>query len=142
MGLVEPTNLLLIACALIYGLIGEPVDGLILLPVHIALLHLVIDPACTVVFEAHGPGESNRSAVFSLLLISSGGLVWLNGSGRGRILGLGLGIGLWALVLALPQLQLALMLAPLHGTQIFGVALASLAALLVAGLASRRPLYP
>ena len=27
-------------------------QGLILLPVHIALLHLVIDPACTVVFEA------------------------------------------------------------------------------------------
>lgn len=29
-----------------------PGQGLILLPVHIALLHLVIDPACTVVFEA------------------------------------------------------------------------------------------
>jgi len=26
--------------------------GLLLLPVHIAVLHLVIDPACTVVFEA------------------------------------------------------------------------------------------
>ena len=31
MGLLEPTNLLLLACALIYGLIGEPVDGAILL---------------------------------------------------------------------------------------------------------------
>ena len=29
-----------------------PGPGLILLPVPIALLHLVIDPACTVVFEA------------------------------------------------------------------------------------------
>jgi Ca2+-transporting ATPase len=29
-----------------------PGQGLILLPVHIALLHLVIDPACTVVYEA------------------------------------------------------------------------------------------
>jgi len=29
----------------------HPAGGLILLPVHIALLHLVIDPACTVVFE-------------------------------------------------------------------------------------------
>jgi len=29
-----------------------PAIGMILLPVHIALLHLVIDPACTVVFEA------------------------------------------------------------------------------------------
>ncbi len=31
MGLLEPTNLLLLACALIYGLIGEPMDGAILL---------------------------------------------------------------------------------------------------------------
>ena len=31
MGVLEPTNLLLLACALIYGLIGEPVDGAILL---------------------------------------------------------------------------------------------------------------
>ena len=29
-----------------------PGPGLFLLPVHIALLHLVIDPACTVVYEA------------------------------------------------------------------------------------------
>ncbi|MEB3318786.1 MAG: HAD-IC family P-type ATPase [Cyanobacteriota bacterium] len=34
---------------------GQP---LLLLPVHIALLHLVIDPACTVVFEAM-PGHAN-----------------------------------------------------------------------------------
>jgi Ca2+-transporting ATPase len=32
--------------------------GLILLPVHIALLHLVIDPACTLVFEGL-PGEAS-----------------------------------------------------------------------------------
>ena len=31
MGLLEPTNLLLLACALIYGLVGEPLDGAILL---------------------------------------------------------------------------------------------------------------
>ena len=31
MSLVEPTNLLLLACALLYGLIGEPVEGAILL---------------------------------------------------------------------------------------------------------------
>ena len=31
MALVEPTNLLLLACALVYGLIGEPADGAILL---------------------------------------------------------------------------------------------------------------
>jgi Ca2+-transporting ATPase len=34
---------------------GQP---LLLLPVHIALLHLVIDPACTVVFEAQPGGRS------------------------------------------------------------------------------------
>ena len=28
---LEPTNLLLLGCSLIYGLIGEPVDALILL---------------------------------------------------------------------------------------------------------------
>ena len=31
LGVLEPTNLLLLACAVIYGLIGEPVDGAILL---------------------------------------------------------------------------------------------------------------
>jgi len=31
MAILEPTNLLLLACALIYGLIGEPQEGLILL---------------------------------------------------------------------------------------------------------------
>jgi len=35
-----------------------PNQPLLLLPVHIALLHLVIDPACTVVFEAM-PGSEN-----------------------------------------------------------------------------------
>jgi Ca2+-transporting ATPase len=40
------------ALGLVPLLSGQP---LILLPVHIALLHLVIDPACTVVFEALPP---------------------------------------------------------------------------------------
>ena len=31
MAIVEPTNLLLLACALIYGLMGEPEEALILL---------------------------------------------------------------------------------------------------------------
>ena len=31
MALLEPTNLLLLACALLYGLVGEPADGLVLL---------------------------------------------------------------------------------------------------------------
>ena len=40
MGVLEPTNLLLLACALIYGLIGEPVDGAILL-VFVAAISLL-----------------------------------------------------------------------------------------------------
>jgi hypothetical protein len=31
MALLEPTNLQLLACALLYGLVGEPADGLLLL---------------------------------------------------------------------------------------------------------------
>jgi Ca2+-transporting ATPase len=41
--------------SLIPVLMGWP---LVLLPIHIAFLHLIIDPACTVVFEAE-PAESN-----------------------------------------------------------------------------------
>ncbi|WP_411870417.1 cation-translocating P-type ATPase [Vulcanococcus limneticus] len=40
MSLLEPTNLLLLACALIYALIGEPVDGAILLVFVVAIVLL------------------------------------------------------------------------------------------------------
>ena len=139
---------------------GQP---LLLLPVHIALLHLVIDPACTVVFEAlpASPGlmrepprppeaplfsaatwrkallqggvmaalalalacwpgfdvESQRSLVFSLLLLGGGVLVWLNGEPRSRLSQFGgaIGVGLWLLLQAIPGLNGLLMLRPLSG---------------------------
>ena len=157
-----------------------PGQALILLPVHIALLHLVIDPACTVVFEAlpatpglmwqpprppeaplFGPGtwrrsltqggvlmgaalvlafwpdadtESRRSLVFSFLLLSGGGLVWLNGDPRSRITaaGAGIGLGLWLLLLALPGLQRLLGLAPLQRAEILTLIITTAVALVLA----------
>ena len=161
-------------------------QALILLPVHIALLHLVIDPACTVVFEAlpaspglmrqpprppeaplFGPdtwrhsltqgavvmvaalvlafwpdtdAASRRSLVFSLLLLSGGGLVWLNGDPHSRITaaGAGIGLGLWLLLMALPGLQQVLALAPLQPAQILILMFTTAVALLLAGLLNRQ----
>ncbi|MCT0214393.1 HAD-IC family P-type ATPase [Synechococcus sp. CS-1324] len=52
LGYTLAIHLPIAALGLVPLLSGQP---LILLPVHIALLHLVIDPACTVVFEALPP---------------------------------------------------------------------------------------
>jgi len=40
MALLEPTNLLLLACALVYGLMGEPADGAVLLVFVLAIVVL------------------------------------------------------------------------------------------------------
>ena len=171
-----------------------PERGLILLPVHIALLHLVIDPACTMVFEAlpAGPGlmrqpprspqaplfspatwrralgqggvlmvaalllvlapaaagapvalleAQRRSLAFSFLLLSGGGLVWLNGDRRGGVTLAGAAIGfvLWLLLLLLPALQRLLNLAPLAPAEAALVLGISTAALVLAGLLSDAP---
>ena len=157
-----------------------PGAGLILLPAHIALLHLVIDPACTVVFEAlpgdpglmrqpprspeaplfgiatwrramaqggalmaavlplacwpSTPLDVRRSLVFGLLLLSGGGLVWLNGTSNSRLplVGAGIGLGLWLLVIATPKLQQWLALATLDGPHVALVLLSTGIGLLLA----------
>jgi Ca2+-transporting ATPase len=167
---------------------GQP---LLLLPMHIALLHLVIDPACTLVFEAlpatpalmqasprppeaplFGPGLWRRSVIqgtavllvaaallgwsarsglapgaegvaiqrtlmFALLLLSGGGLVWLNAGRRNAltVAGAGIGLGLWLLTISLPGLQHLLGLVPLPLWLNLLVLLASGLALLLAALA-------
>ena len=164
-----------------------PGPGLILLPVHIALLHLVIDPACTVVFEAlpgapelmrqpprppaaplFGPATwrrslsqgavvmlaaltlafwpnsdltLRRSLVFSLLLLTSGSLVWLNGDRASRLsaAGAALGVGLWLALLTIPGLMPFLSLAPLQTPQIITVVAGAVITTLLAALVTRRP---
>jgi Ca2+-transporting ATPase len=157
-----------------------PGQSLILLPVHIALLHLVIDPACTVVFEAipaapalmdqpprppgaplfdaptwqhatwqglalmagvlamafwpHTAAETQRSMVVGVLLLSGGGLVWING---GRFItitaaGAALGAALWLALLLSAPLQRSLALTALSPVQAMAVVLATGLALLVA----------
>ena len=164
-----------------------PGPGLILLPVHIALLHMVIDPACTVVFEAlpgapelmqqpprpasaplFGPAtwrrslsqgavvmlaalalafwpnsdlELRRSLVFSLLLLTSGSLVWLNGdrASRPSAAGAALGVGLWLALLTIPGLMPLLSLAPLQTSEVLTVVAGAVMTTLLAALVTRRP---
>ena len=167
-----------------------PGQSLILLPVHIALLHLVIDPACTVVFEAipaapglmrqpprspeaplfdaptwayatrqglaliagvfamafwpHTSPETRRSLVVGVLLLSGGGLVWINGRRFGSIAAAGaaLGIGLWIGLLLSPALQANLALTPLAPDQITLVIVATGMALLMAAGVRQRSVEP
>jgi len=164
-----------------------PGSGLILLPMHIALLHLVIDPACTVVFEAlpgapelmqqpprppaaplfgpatwrrslsqgavvmlaalalafwpHSDLALRRSLVFSLLLLTSGSLVWLNGDRSSRLsaAGAALGVGLWLALLTIPGLMPLLSLAPLQTPQVLTVVAGAVITTLLAALVTRRP---
>jgi hypothetical protein len=127
---------------------GQP---MLLLPLHIALLHLVIDPDCTVVFESslilsHWPGmgtELHRSPVFALLLIAGGGLVWLNGEPRHRITQLGafIGVALWLLVHSIPGLPSLLVQVP-QDRQAMGVLLLTLLVLASLAAVTKRRFVP
>ena len=160
--------------------------GLLLLPVHIAVLHLVIDPACTVVFEAEParaglmqqmprppeaplfdratwrralgqgaalslvvlllalwpqiPLEIKRSQLFAVLLLCSGGLVWLNRSvsSWNAAFGAGLGLGLWLLLEAIEPLRRLLGLVSLSGPDLGLSGVAALGALALAALTMPR----
>lgn len=185
-----------------------PQQPLLLLPVHIALLHLVIEPACTGAFEAQ-PGDpaqmrrpprslqaplfgpaawrlaliqgglllvvvlalalgwplggnllERRTLVISVLLLASGGLVWINRvrlptaagpspervGGGGRLVTAavaGSGLLLWALILGWSPLRQLLLLAPFSwglmatGSAVAALSLALISAANVASAATR-----
>jgi P-type Ca2+ transporter type 2C len=165
---------------------------LALLPVHILFLELIIDPACTVVFEMEsdepdimqrpprrlesplfgrrmilagliqglgvfasafivytilwlgGYGEAEaRMAAFVCLVLSNLGLIFTNRSWSKSILALlripnpaqwwvsGGALGFLALVLAVPLLRSIFNFAPIHGTELAIIAVATFASLLV-----------
>jgi Ca2+-transporting ATPase len=80
-----------------------------------------------------------RSMVFALLLLTSGGLVWLNAERRSALTlaGACIGLGLWLLTLCLPGLQQLLGLVPLPASLNLLVLLASALSLLLAAAAPR-----
>jgi Ca2+-transporting ATPase len=99
-------------------------------------------------FWPDADAETRRSLVFSLLLLTGGGLVWLNGDRRSPILwaGVGIGLGLWLLLLAIEPLRDLLAMASLDGNRLAILLTAAAMALGLAGvlsrLASRQPFQP
>jgi hypothetical protein len=95
-------------------------------------------------FWPHTSPETRRSLVVGVLLLSGGGLVWINGGRFGSIAAAGavLGIGLWIGLLLSPALQANLALTPLAPDQITLVIVATGMALLMAAGVRQRSVEP
>jgi hypothetical protein len=97
--------------------------------------------ALALAFWPTSPLELRRSLVFSLLLLTSGSLVWLNGDRASRLsaIGAALGVGLWLALLTIPGLMRLLSLAPLQTPQVLTVVAGAVITTLLAALVTRRP---
>jgi hypothetical protein len=96
--------------------------------------------ALALAFWPTSPLELRRSLVFSLLLLTSGSLVWLNGDRASRLsaIGAALGVGLWLALLTIPGLMRLLSLAPLQTPQVLTVVAGAVITTLLAALVTRR----
>lgn len=103
---LEPTNLLLLACALIDGLLGEGEEAAILL-VSVAAISLL---------DALQQRRSRRA--LAELARPPQAPLFGHATWRLALAGAGRGLGLWLLVLTLPRLQAWLALAPLGWHQL------------------------
>jgi hypothetical protein len=85
-------------------------------------------------FWPQAAAETQRSMVMGVLLLSGGGLVWINGGRFGSIAAAGaaLGAGLWLAILLWVPLQRSLALTALSPVQTMAVVAATGLALLVA----------
>jgi hypothetical protein len=97
--------------------------------------------ALALAFWPHSDLALRRSLVFSLLLLTSGSLVWLNGDRSSRLsaAGAALGVGLWLALLTIPGLMPLLSLAPLQTPQVLTVVAGAVITTLLAALVTRRP---
>jgi hypothetical protein len=85
-------------------------------------------------FWPQAAAETQRSMVMGVLLLSGGGLVWINGGRFGSIAAAGaaLGAGLWLAILLWVPLKRSLVLTSLSSNQTMAVVAATGLALLVA----------
>jgi hypothetical protein len=97
--------------------------------------------AMALAFWPNSDLELRRSLVFSLLLLTSGSLVWLNGDRASRlsVAGAAVGLGRWLALLTIPGLMPLISLAPLQTPQIITVVAGAVIATVLAALVTRSP---